>query len=101
MNESSHGKGRSMAIEVVTKEDLEQFRRQLLNDFRQLLLSDKGGKQLAKPWLKNSEVQKLLSISSNTIQRLRVSGSLPSKKVGGTHYYRFTDIEKLMNSNAT
>jgi excisionase family DNA binding protein len=51
-----------------------------------------------KEWLKNSEVRKLLKVSSNTVQRLRISGKLPSTKVGGVHYYRRDDIEKLLDS---
>ena len=35
--------------------------------------------------------------SSNTIQRLRISGKLRSSKVGGIHYYRYDEIEKLMD----
>jgi len=87
-----------MAIEVVTKDDLEQFRAQLLNDIRQLI-SPSHEANLIKPWLKNSEVRKLLNISSNTIQRLRIAGKLHSSKVGGVHYYRYEDIEKLLNDN--
>ena len=87
-----------MAIEVVTKEDLQQFRMQLLNDIRQLMKPAEA--KIVKPWLKNSEVRALLNISSNTIQRLRIAGKLPSSKVGGVHYYKFEDIEKLMNNAA-
>jgi hypothetical protein len=87
-----------MAIEVVTKEDLDAFRTLLLNDLRHLLTP--GDAKLVKPWLKNAEVKKLLGISSNTIQRLRVAGKLRSTKVGGVHYYRYEDIEKLLNNNA-
>jgi hypothetical protein len=83
---------------IVTKEDLEQFRIQLLEDIRQILIS----KQVkpTKPWLKNDEVKKLLDISTNTLQRLRVSGKLRFSKVGGIHYYRYEDIEKLLNNKA-
>lgn len=88
-----------MAIEVVTKEDLQEFRMQLLNDLRQLISSQQGS-DLKKPWLKNSEVKKLLNISSNTIQRLRIAGKLLSRKVGGVHYYQYEDIAKLLNSDA-
>ena len=63
----------------------------MLNDIRQ---------QLIKPWLKNAEVKKLLGISSNTVQRLRIAGKLRSTKVGGVHYYKYEDIEKLLNSDA-
>jgi len=84
-----------MASEV-TKEDLQIFRMQLLNDIRQLITSVKA--KPVKPWLKNLEVKQLLGISSNTIQRLRVAGKLRSCKVGGIHYYRYDDIEKLLNN---
>lgn len=80
---------------MVTKEDLQLFRLQLLEDILQLLSSVKQTPM--KPWLKNSEVRKLLGISANTIQRLRVAGKLQSKKLGGVHYYRYADIERLMN----
>lgn len=85
-----------MASEVVTKEDLQVFRMQLLNDFHQLIRSVKI--KPVKPWLKNLEVKELLGISSNTLQRLRIAGKLRSSKVGGVHYYRYEDIEKLMNN---
>ena len=87
-----------MSIEIITKNDLQSFRTQLLNDLRQLLVPQEA--KLIKPWLKNAEVKKLLGISSNTIQRLRVAGKLRSTKVGGVHYYRYDDIEKLLNSDA-
>jgi hypothetical protein len=87
-----------MAIEVITKEDLLEFKLELLNEIR-LLVSPPAAK-LVKPWLKNSEVRELLNVSSNTIQRLRIAGKLHPKKIGGTHYYRYEDIEKLMNSDA-
>ena len=87
-----------MAIEVITKEDLQEFRMQRINDIRQLIKPSET--KLVKPWLKNSEVRKLLNISSNTVQRLRTSGKLRSSKVGGVHYYRYEDIEKLLNSDA-
>ena len=87
-----------MATEVVTKEDLQEFRLQLLNDIRQLMERPEG--KLVKPWLKNTEVKTLLGISSNTLQRLRIAGKLRSTKVGGVHYYRYEDIEKLLNNDA-
>jgi hypothetical protein len=87
-------KSDGMAVEVVTKEDLQAFRLQLLADIRILLAPVQ---KVERPWLKNGEVKKLLGISDSTIQRLRISGGLASTKVGGVHYYRYEDIEKLMN----
>lgn len=84
-----------MIVELVTKEDLQQFRMDLIYDLKQLL--PVSSEKVNKPWLKNGEVRKLLNISANTLQRLRISGKLPSTKIGGVHYYKFTDIERLMN----
>ena len=87
-----------MAIEVVTKDDLQQFRMQLINDIKLLIGSPE--KTLDKQWLKNAEVKKILNISSNTIQRLRIAGKLRSSKIGGVHYYRYADIEKMLNEGS-
>lgn len=87
-----------MAIEIVTKDDLQQFRMQLINDIKLLIGSPE--KTLDKQWLKNAEVKKILNISSNTIQRLRIAGKLRSSKIGGVHYYRYADIEKMLNEGS-
>ena len=83
-----------ISMTIVTKEDLEEFRIRLLDDIRQILIS-KNAKP-TKLWLKNAEVKELLDISTNTLQRLRVSGKLQFSKVGGRHYYSYEDIEKLL-----
>ncbi|HEU5365458.1 MAG TPA: helix-turn-helix domain-containing protein [Hanamia sp.] len=87
-----------MKIEVITKEDLQELRMQIVDDVRKLIGSQQS--KTVKPWLKNSEVIKMLGMSCNKIQRLRISGKLRSSKIGGVHYYRFTDIESLMNNEA-
>ena len=84
-----------MEIEVITKEDLQLFKAELLKDITELLKPA----ELKKPWLKNNELKRLLNISSATIQRLRVAGKLRPTKIGGTHYYSYAEIEKLMGNN--
>jgi hypothetical protein len=83
-------------METITKEDLYDFRQELLNDLKRFVSEQK--KLPEKPWLKGTEVKKLLSISAGTLQTLRVSGKLKSTKLGGTHYYRFEDIRQMMES---
>ena len=85
-----------MAVEIVTREDLELFRVQLLNDIRGLFPAVKAGSE--KQWLKNNEVRRLLKISASTVQRLRITGKLKSSKIGGTHYYRLEDVQALLES---
>lgn len=85
-----------MAIEVITKEDLQEFRYQLLGDIKEIL----GSKpQEQKQWLKSFEVRKLLKISPGTLQNLRINGTLSYTKIGSIMYYSYQDIEKLLEKN--
>lgn len=87
-----------MATQIITLEDLQDFRTQLLADLRQLL-----GKSTTSPsrkeWLKSSEVRKLLGISPGTLQQLRVSGKLRYTQVGSILFYKHQDIEQLLENN--
>lgn len=38
-------------------------------------------------WLDNTDVKQLLKISDRTLHRLRNTGNIPSKKIGGKWYY--------------
>ena len=73
-----------MAIEVITKEDLNEFRHELLKEIKGIISAAPTKKQ---KWLKSNEVRELLNISPGTLQNLRINGSLTFSKVGGTIYY--------------
>ena len=85
-----------MAIEILTKADLCEFRKSLLEDIRGIL---KEKNEQTKKWLKSTEVRKLLNISPGTLQNLRINGTLSYTKIGGTIYYANQDIEKLLENN--
>lgn len=85
-----------MAIEVITREDLNEFRILLLSDLKELL---KVNPQQTKQWLKSGEVRKLLNISPGTLQTLRINKTLSYTKIGGIIYYAHKDIEKLLDEN--
>jgi hypothetical protein len=85
-----------MAVEIITKEDLQTFRFQLLDDLKNILHT-KPQKQ--KQWLKSSEVRKLLKISPGTLQNLRINGTLSFTKIGSIIYYNYEDIEALLDNN--
>lgn len=85
-----------MAIEVITKEDLDEFRILLLSELKELL---KASPQQTKQWLKSKEVRKLLNISPGTLQTLRINKTLSYTKIGGILYYDNADIEKLLTAN--
>ncbi|REC50623.1 MULTISPECIES: helix-turn-helix domain-containing protein [Chryseobacterium] len=82
-----------MAISIITKEDLQQFKIELLEEIKELLQAKATEQKL---WLRTSEVKKLLNISSGTLQNLRINGTVSYSKVGGTLYYNYKDIEKLL-----
>ncbi len=83
-----------MNVELVTKEDLQQFRMQLINDLKILLLIKQNTKN---EWLRSCEVRKRLKVSPGTLQNMRVTGKLNPTKIGGILFYRDTDIENLLN----
>lgn len=85
-----------MAIEVITREDLNEFRTLLLADLKEMLQIKP---QEQKQWLKSNEVRKLLNISSGTLQNLRINGTITYTKIGGIIYYATADLDKLLESN--
>ena len=85
-----------MAIEVITREDLNEFRTLLLADLNVMFNSKP---QQEKQWLKSNEVRKMLNISPGTLQNLRVNGTITYTKIGGILYYSSSDLEKLLETN--
>lgn len=84
-----------MAIELVTKEDLQVLRLQLISDIKQML------EGLPEPvehstWLKTRDVMRLLKISASTLQTYRINGSIKFTKIGGTLYYDFQQLKNLL-----
>ncbi|MCT3915218.1 DNA-binding protein [Elizabethkingia anophelis] len=82
-----------MAISIITKEDLQQLKIELLEGIKELLLARPTQQKL---WLRTAEVKKLLNISSGTLQNLRINGTLSYTKIGGLLYYNYKDIEGLL-----
>lgn len=82
-----------MAAEIITKEDLQLFKAELLSEIKQLL--SKENKSDGE-WLRSNQVRKMLHLSPNTLQALRVSGKLNFTKIGGIFYYKQEDIRQLL-----
>jgi len=84
-----------MAVEIVTKEDLEAFRIKLIDEIKEVILSLE--KPTEKRWLRSHEVKKLLQISTGTLQNLGISGTLRPVKIGGINFYKMEEIEAILN----
>lgn len=86
-----------MAANIITTEDLNQFKSELLEDIKTIINNQSGF--TPKKWLKSPEVRELLSISPGTLQNLRINGTLPFTKVGGVIYYDYDEIQKILEQN--
>ena len=84
-----------MAATIITTEDLNQFKLELLSEIKGML----NQKVSASEWMRSSELRKLLKISPGTLQNMRVSGVLPFTKVGGVIYYSREDVNKMLQDN--
>ncbi len=84
-----------MAATIITPEDLENFKQDLLKEIQQLI----SPKQAQRKWLKSNEVRRMLLISPGTLQNLRINGMLPFTKIGSVIFYDYDDIRKMLESN--
>ncbi|WP_426667068.1 helix-turn-helix domain-containing protein [Mucilaginibacter sp. McL0603] len=82
-----------MNVELITKDDLELFKKELFEQMQQIMNKPQFGEQ---KWLKSYQVKNLLKISPGTLQNLRVNGTLQFTKIGGIMYYKYEDIVKVL-----
>jgi Helix-turn-helix domain len=85
-----------MNVELITRDDLREFKTELLNELKQIMQPGQGQ---SKKWLKSSEVRKMLNISPGTLQNLRINGTLRFTKIGSIMYYKLEDINKVLEGN--
>ena len=85
-----------MATEIITKEDLQVFKEDLLREIKQIIVKSE---QPANEWLRSSQVRKMLNISPNTLQALRANGKLNFNKVGSIFFYKVDEIRKLVEGD--
>ena len=86
-----------MPSEIITTDDLREFRIELLAEFRKILKEHPG--QSTKKWLKSYDVRKLLGISPGTLQNMRINGTIPFTRMGGILFYDYEDIRNVLESN--
>ena len=84
-----------MAAEIITREDLQLFKIELLTEIKALLQNQS---KAPDEWLRSSQVRKMLNISPNTLQALRVRGKLNYTKVGSIFYYKLEELRHLLDA---
>ena len=80
--------------QLITKKDLLDFSNLLLSEVKEQF----GKTEKPKEWLKSVEVRKLLKISPGTLQNLRINGTLNFTRVGGIIYYKYDDLQKILEN---
>ena len=83
-------------MEIITHTDFLIFKKEILSEIKSLFKSETLE---SKAGLKSAEVWKLLSISAGTLQTHRIKGTFNHTKIGGTLYYKSSDINKLMEGD--
>jgi hypothetical protein len=91
-----------MATNIITSEDLEQFKwefLELIKEHIDMRLGKAAPVIEERQWLKSHQVQRMLGISPGTLQTLRINGTIPYTKVGGIIFYDKKDIQQIMENN--
>jgi len=87
-----------MPKEIITTDDLREFKIELLEDIKKILKTTASTG--SKKYIKSAEMMKLLKISPGTLQTLRINGTLPYTKIGGIIFYDAEEIYKVMEENS-
>ena len=88
-----------MQVELITKQDLEIFKQQLVSELSDLLRVTPSKSE--KEYLRTNEVRKMLGgISPGTLQNLRVKGLLKPSKIEGVFYYKLSEVEALLDAGS-
>ena len=89
-------------MENITKQDLENFKNEIISEIK-ILLHQKDTENTkfddSLEWLRSKAVRKILEIAPATLQNLRISGKIRSKKVMGSYYYNSIDLKKLFEND--
>ena len=80
---------------LVTVQDLQKMKEEIISEIA--LITDKTTSK--KEWLRSVEVMEMLSISTGTLQNLRINDEIPYTRIGGTLYYERKAILKVLNDN--
>jgi Mn-dependent DtxR family transcriptional regulator len=86
-----------MAATILTLEDLQDFKVEILQEIRNLL-NEKTTFKKTK-WIKSKELGEMLDVSPGTIMNLRIKGVLPYTKIGGVMFYEYNEIMKIIEKN--
>lgn len=83
-------------IIVLSHEDLDQFRKEVLDEVKALkddIASSKFN------YMRSKDVMQELGISSSTLQKMRIRGEIPFTKLGDTILYPRQEVKQILIGN--
>ena len=86
-----------MPASILTAEDLEEFRKTLIEEIKEMLLQ--YNKITIDRWVKSNIVMAKLRISPGTLQNFRINETIPYSKLGGIIYYDEEEINAILLKN--
>jgi len=75
-------------IIVMTKDDFDQFKQELLSEIKEIFQKNIKKSQ----WLRSADVKEMLGISDSTLQTLRIKGAFPAYKLDSTWFYKYEEV---------
>tara|TARA_Y100001933_G_scaffold193215_1_gene193104 strand:+ start:403 stop:696 length:294 start_codon:yes stop_codon:yes gene_type:complete len=86
-----------MGTTIITTEDLMEFKKELLREFKALL--EEHAHPRPKTWLRSNDVLDRFGISPGTLHSLRSKNIIPSYKVEGILFYDAEEIDQVILEN--
>jgi hypothetical protein len=86
-----------MIVNILTPDDLQTFKEGLLEELARLL--DQRKNTPDPTLLRSHEVRRLLKISTNSLRKLRLKGTLPFIRIGTVLFYDAEDIRRVLEEN--
>ena len=83
-----------MNIEFITKNDLMEFKNEIIQEINTI-----NNGITPKKWLRSAEVREILGISPGTLQNMRINGSIPFSKIGSTLFYDVNEIQRILEDS--
>jgi len=86
--------------EYITKDDLNKFRKLLLQDLEKMIKKDmdvtsSSNQNEKNQWLRSKAVRNMLTLSDASLRNLRITGKVKNKKIMGSYYYNKADLLNL------
>lgn len=89
-------------MENITKQDLSNLKNEIISEIKLLITNcsiQNEKNNMNWEWLRSKAVRKILEISPATLQNLRISSKIRSKKIMGSYYYNSTDLKRLFEND--